>query len=408
MMKTSSRTGKRFLPWLLLMATSLLITVPASAQQPSPITEIQVSHVFGSEIEFIAKITPETKIAQAHLTFQPSSGGQSIVLPVKFGVAGLLTARYEFSTQNVLPAFSRLTYWFTLEFADGSQIESKKASYLFTDNRFEWQTYSLSTNIDISWVEGDISLAQSVADAIDQHKTNFHNHLDLPFPEELHIYIYPTLKSLRSALEISQIPWASGHANLDQDTILVAIPSGFDQQLDIQRQIPHEITHIQLGLYLGGSTDPLPTWFNEGLASLAENFTVPEYWQILRTAYQNDNLIPLETLCESFPYTSDDAALAYAESESFVRYLNEEYGKRGLQALLDAYQNGETCQNGVQVALDNSLERLEADWYKDTFDSGMVPRSVGAILAWVALLAILFAAPIIMIVVSSQRKGGTE
>lgn len=394
-----------------LLVLSLLIpllTAPVHAQQSSPISNLRAAHEFGSQIEFFADLSTETEFTEAYLTFQSTSSGQSIVLSAEMLGSGLLTARYEHATQNPLPAFSRLTFWFTMKLTDGSTIESERTTYLFSDNRFEWQSHSLGENSDVNWVEGDFSLGQSVSDVVYQHKSNFNRYLDLPYPEELHIYIYPTTSAFRSALEFSQIPWASGHANPDQNTILVAIPIGFDQQLDIQRQIPHEIAHIRLALYLGGSTDPLPTWFNEGIASLAENFTAPEYWQILQTAFQTGDLIPLETLCESFPYSNDDAALAYAQSESFVRYLENRYGKAGLQALLEAYKQGQTCQNGVQVALGSSLERLEADWHKEAFNSGGVPRSVGAILTWVVLLVILFAAPIIMLLVTSRRKGGSQ
>lgn len=400
-MKARSFALLLFLGWIMLPA-------PVNAQQPNPISNLRATHVFGSQIDFFADLAPGTFFSEAFLTFQSTSRSQSIVLSAEMQGSGLLTARYENAIQNPLPAFSRLTFWFTLKLTDGSTIESEKATYLFSDNRFEWQAFSLGSNSDVSWVEGDITLAQSVVDVVNQHRSTFNRYLDLPYPEELHIYIFPSNTAFQSALEISQIPWASGHANPDQNTILVAIPGGFEQQLDIQRQIPHEIAHIQLALYLDGSTDPLPTWFNEGLASLAENFTAPEYWQILQTAFQNDDLIPLETLCESFPYSNEDAALAYAQAESFVRYLDKRYGKTGLQALLDAYKQGQTCQNGVQVALGSSLERLEADWHKETFNSGIVPRSVGAILTWVALLVILFAAPIIMILVTSRRKGGSQ
>ncbi|MFN2145139.1 MAG: peptidase MA family metallohydrolase [Anaerolineales bacterium] len=407
----SLATPGRILVVSLLLAASMLaatMAAPASAQQSSPIGNLRATHQFGSQIEFFADLAPGTDFTEAFLTFQSTSSSQSIVLTAEEQEPNLLTAWYENATQNPLPAFSRLTFWFTLKLASGSTIESEKVTYLFSDNRFEWQTFSLGNKSDVNWVEGDISLGQSVADVINQHKSSFSRYLDLPYPEELHIYIYPTTTAFRSALEISQIPWASGHANPDQSTILVAIPIGFDQQLDIQRQIPHEIAHIRLALYLDGSTDPLPTWFNEGIASLAENFTAPEHWQILQTAFQLDDLLQMEALCESFPYSNDDAALAYAQSESFVRYLHDRYGKAGLQALLEAYKQGHTCQNGVQVTLGISLERLEADWYKETFDSGIVPRSVGTILTWVVLLVILLAAPIIMILITSRRKGGSQ
>ncbi|MBN2045586.1 MAG: hypothetical protein JW757_11240 [Anaerolineales bacterium] len=377
-----------------------------SAQPAGPISNPRANHTFGEEIIFEADLEPGTEFTNAYLTFQTRGSNQSIVLPVELKVLSILQARVDLTNQNPMAAFSELEFWFTVVLPDGSKVQSEKVNYLFSDNRFTWQSITVEDHTKVSWVEGDLTLAQGVEDVIYQHRENFGRYLDLPYPDLIQIYIYPTVSAYQSALELSNIAWTAGHANPDQNTILMVIPTGFDQQLDIQRQIPHEIAHIRLASYLEGNSEVLPMWFNEGIASLAESFTAPEYWQILQNAYQKDNLIPLEDLCSSFPYYSDDAALAYAESESFVSYLETRYGKAGLQALLDAYKSGQTCQNGVLVALGSNLERLEADWFQATFNQGIVPRSVGAIIAWVILLVIVLAAPLVLVLISIEKKGG--
>jgi hypothetical protein len=376
----------------------------AAAQQAAPVSNLRASHSFGAEIIFEADLDPDFEFTEAFLTFQTSGSSQSVVLPAERKALPILQTRLDLTIQNPMPAFSRLSFWFTLELADGSQARSETVEYLFSDNRYRWQTVIVDDQTEVSWVEGDLTLVQGAEDVIHQHKDDFSRYLDLPYPDEVHIYIYPTVSGYQSALELSNIAWTAGHANPDQNTILMVIPTGFDQQLDIQRQIPHEITHLRLAHYLDGSSDVLPMWFNEGIASLAESFTAPEYWQILQNAHNSGNLIPLEELCDSFPYYSDDAALAYAESESFVSYLNDQYGKVGLQALLDAYKAGQPCLEGVTAALGVNLERLEADWYTATFNEGVVPRSVGALLSWVILLVLILAAPVLLLVISSRKK----
>jgi hypothetical protein len=388
-----------------LLTISAGAAASASAQDSTPVSNPRATHIFGDKITFEADLQTETEFTAAYLTFQTTGSNQSIVLPAERVGDTLLQTEFDITNQNPMSAFSQLSFWFTLEFSDGSQVQSEMVDYLFSDNRYAWQFYQVDENSDIHFVEGDPVIVQAVKDVIHQHRADFGRYLDLPYPDGLDIYIYPTISTFQSALELSNLSWAAGHANPDQNTILMAIPAGFDQQLDIQRQVPHEITHIRLSLYLDGKIEYLPAWFNEGIASLAESFTAPEYWQILQTAYQNDTLIPLEDLCDSFPYYSEEAALAYAESESFVRYLETRFGKAGLQSLLAIYKNGEPCQNGVTAALGSNLDRLEADWYKVTFDSSLVPRSVGAILAWVLLLVILFAAPIGLVLLTNRRKG---
>ena len=375
-----------------------------SAQEVVPITNLRASHTFGDQIIFEADLDPGIEFTEAFLTVQASGSNQSITLPAKLKVLSILQTEVDLSNQNLLPAFSRLRFWFTLEMPDGSQVKSDPVEYLFSDDRYYWQTITVDDKTTVSWVEGGVTLSQGVKDVINQHQENFGQVLDLPYPDEVFIYIYPTISAYQSALELSNIAWSAGHANPDQNTILMVIPTGFDQQLDIQRQIPHEITHIRLAQFMDGHPEALPAWFNEGIASLAEGFTAPEYWQLLQNAYETDTLIPLANLCESFPYYSQDAVLAYAESESFVSYLESSFGKAGLQSLLDAYKAGQTCEDGVEIALGSNLERLEADWYKATFDEGIIPRSVGAILTWVIILLLIFSAPLILFFITNRQK----
>jgi hypothetical protein len=100
--------------------------------------------------------------------------------------------------------------------------------------------------------------------------------------------------------------------------------------------------------------------------------------------------------------------LAYAQSDSFVRYLHAEYGKAGLTALLNAYKTGQTCENGPEAALEISLEKLAANWYRETFKSGMIPQSLSTVLSWILLLSLLLAAPIILSISAYRKRKGVN
>lgn len=386
----------------------LMIVPTVNAQESAPVSGLEASHVYGEQITFTAELSADADPRAANLTFQINGSGNSTVIPAEIAGGDTLLAVYDTATQDNVPAFSRLTYWFTLEFADGRRQESNRASYIYTDNRYIWQTLSAEERYRVHWIEGELAFGQALLDALLNARGDYAQFLDLPFPEKLDIYVYPDNIVLQDALEISNIRWAAGHANTAENTILTAIPTGFDQQLDIQRQIPHEITHIRLALFMGESYGNLPAWYNEGLASIAEQYTAPSYWQLLQTAQEQDTLIPLAELCKSFPADMTQAGLAYAQSDSFVRYLHNRFGKAGLQTLVNAYIEGESCESGSQSAFGLSLDRLEADWYRAAFDSGIIPRSLGEVLTWVVLLVIIIVGPIVLTIFSARKRKGAN
>ncbi len=402
-MRALTRTGiTLWITGLLVLAFSL----PASAQISAPVSELSASHQFGKQITFSGQLDPQLEVQSANLTFKLNSTGKSIVIPAVAGSNGTISAEYDTEQNDTLPAFSHLTYWFTLELEDGSRVESETSAYTYTDNRYQWQSLSAEERYRVHWIEGDLAFGQAILDMVLNTRQQYNQYLDLPFPGQLDIYVYPDNLVLQDVLEITNIPWAAGHAVTSDNTILTAIPTGFDQQLDIQRQIPHEITHLRLAEYMGESYSQLPAWLNEGLASLSEQYTAPSYWQILQAGAEEDNLIPFDQLCLGFPADIQRAGLAYAQSDSFVRYLHVRFGKIGLQSLLDAYRMGHTCENGVEAALGISLERLESDWYREAFNERTLPRSIGSLLTWVLLLLILLIGPIALTLASRRGRKG--
>lgn len=362
------------------------ISTQAHAQTDNPFSKLDADNTFGEIITFTGEVSPDVEVTSAKLTFRPTATGQSTVLDAE-QQGNSLTASYTIRPQDYIPPFGKIEFWFSAALPDGSQIQSEVATHIYTDNRFEWQTLS-QNDIKVSWVEGDQAFGQAVLDAALETNSQFAKYLDLPLPERLRIYVYPSNSALQTALQITNITWASGHADPANQTILVSIPQGFDQQLSIQRQVPHEVTHVRLSRYMGDNYPNLPGWFSEGLASLAEQYTLPEYWQVLQAASQEGTLIPLEDLCGAFPYDTDQAGLAYAEADSFTRYIFDTYGKFGLQSLLEAYTAGHACQAGVDIALDTSLANLEKDWQRQIGASGLSATAASAG-AWGILLGLI-------------------
>jgi len=148
----------------------------------------------------------------------------------------------------------------------------------------------------------------------------------------------------------------------------------------------------------------LPVWFNEGLASISELVPNPDYQVLLETAVKRDGLIPMVSLCQSFPLDISGAQLAYAESTAFTRYLYRQYGSSGLQTLIGGYANGLDCSRAVEVTLKVPLSQVESDW-QTTILGSTVPQGPSAqVWPWLGLMGVVLAIPLILVLVGLRKR----
>ena len=123
------------------------------------------------------------------------------------------------------------------------------------------------------------------------------------------------------------------------------------------------MTHKALYDLLGSQGyDALPLWLEEGLASIFEQSPDPTYAVLLQQAQQTGSLLDINSLCDTLPTDRDQILLAYAQMQSFVTYLMENYGWSQLRALLATYADGLACSVGVEQIYGKPLTSLEFDW----------------------------------------------
>ena len=164
------------------------------------------------------------------------------------------------------------------------------------------------------------------------------------------------------ALVLGGQSWVSGHASPELGVVMISIPPGPEQGIEFERQVPHELTHVLLYQSLGPNYNRLPIWLTEGLATTAEIYPNPDLEAALAAAVKTNSLLPLADLCAAFPPDTGRAFLAYAQSQSFVRFLLDNYGATGFSALISAYADGMDCEQGARRALEQPLSQLEARW----------------------------------------------
>lgn len=89
------------------------------------------------------------------------------------------------------------------------------------------------------------------------------------------------------------------------------------------RTVAHEMVHLLLGR-AGGVRGPVPYYLHEGLAQVMSGEDLGAGTVRLAWATVTGRLHSMVSLIRRFPYGRPDAPLAYAQSESFTRYVARE------------------------------------------------------------------------------------
>ena len=288
-------------------------------------------------------------------------------------------------------------------------VYSEIFTFKYLDNRFTWQSLE-ELPFRVYWVEGDLSLGQAVLDAARLGLKRAQSLVDVPVPQELDIYVYPRSSDLQTALQLGGFALVAGHASPELGVVMISVTTGVTQRQEIQRQIPHELLHVLLFTKLGDRSENIPVWLSEGLASLGEATPDPDYYLLLEDAIRNDALLPMESLCRSFRLEASLFYLSYAQSESFTRFLYDNYGSSGLEELLSRYADGVECVRGLEIVYGIPMARLESEWVRQVNRGS---RNLGwfePLLPWLVVLGAAMIVPIFLVIggLAQSRQAGTR
>jgi hypothetical protein len=361
----------------------------AHAQGGVRFENVEAVYVFGKRVTFQAKIHGED-IRSVTLFMQAEGEPQAR----SYSLAPRLDETYTWTVllqQDTLPPFAHVRYWYGVETGRGNVL-SPRYSFDYVDDRFEWKelTGAFTT---VHWYAGDLSFGQSALEIADE--TVRRMRLLAPVPERYHldIYLYASYADLAGTLGEGVPAWVGSHAYPGLSTALVVAAPEVEQRAHMEKQIPHEVMHLLIDAASDGRADLLPAWLREGLASLAEWTPEIGYAQALEIAAQQGTLLSMSELCVTFPLDNARAYLAYAESDSFVRYLRHQYGDDGLWRLTQSYAAGRDCNGGAWDAFGVPLDLLDYRWREATLEENLWAALWRDLSGYLVLLGLVLLTP---------------
>ncbi len=345
-----------------------------------------VDYTFAQQMTFTVTARSDVDIRSAEVVFRARNGPERRGIGVFAPGKAIQAVFVQQLVGGVLPPFSPVTYWWELTDAAGRKTTTLPASRDYLDNRWKWQE-TTEGSLHVWSYTGGAAYARSALDVARSALPRVNQELLTQLPPRVDIYLYTALDDLQSALLLAGRDWQGGQARPDLGVVLAAISPGQEALAQMKRDIPHELTHLLVYQATGAGYPRVPRWLDEGLASANEELAQPEYQLALEAAYRTGQLIPLETLCAPFSSEGGVAQLSYAQSQSVIQFIRNNYPD-GIRKLLGAFVGGATCGGGVEQALGTTLGALEFQWRASLGPQGVWLALTNSVGAW-ALLAVI-------------------
>ncbi|GIW83011.1 MAG: hypothetical protein KatS3mg105_4818 [Gemmatales bacterium] len=125
------------------------------------------------------------------------------------------------------------------------------------------------------------------------------------------------------------------------------------------RVLRHELVHI---FNLEQTRFQVPHWFTEGLAVISEGFPRPQLWNdILRRRVSTGDLLDLENINLAFirPRSPEEWNLAYCQSQLYVEYMKEHFGRQTVGGMLQAYADGLDTDSAIRQVCQVEIKEFE-------------------------------------------------
>jgi hypothetical protein len=389
---------------LIVITLLALFNAPhARAQSGIELENVGATVQFGQQITFVATVKSPFPIQNASILILDDSQGTAQTEPLEIQSDG--HSEFHFDTnQNPLHPFANVKWHYQFAFSDGSTAQSETYSVRYIDNRFKWQTLK-SGPLQVNWYDRDAKFGQVALQAIQSGLGSVSNMIAVDLAQPIEFFIYANADDLRATLSSSSQDWIAGHADPALGVVMVVIEPGAQQNITMEQRIPHELMHVMMYRALNAGYANIPAWFNEGMATLAEMYPNTDYDRVLKDASSGNTLIPLDTLCASFPADMSQAFLAYAESRSFTNYLQQTYGSTGLLKLATSYAGGADCDHGTELAFGLPLSNLEAKWRSSILGQNAWLPALQNMTPYLVLLCAVLFFPFMGVVTAFRKKG---
>ena len=245
--------------------------------------------------------------------------------------------------------------------------------------------------LELSFPSAASERVESLRRDADAVKAQLVEVLGQPVLAHVEIRVTPNFEDMRMLAPAGAPPpaYASGVAYPKLHLVLISMlaPRGADAT-DLDDVFRHELAHIALEDAVLGQH--VPAWFNEGLAVGFAGENSIDRQKVLATATINGTLLPLADLDRGFPADTADVNVAYAESVSFLSFLQSRSDRLRFASTVQRVRDGQAFDRALGDAYGSDLRKLEFQWRSEVERRySLIPVLAGGGILWVGVIGAL-------------------
>ncbi|MFO7682534.1 MAG: hypothetical protein R6X34_21050, partial [Chloroflexota bacterium] len=226
---------------LCLGAACLLLAAvpPLLAQTEEP--QSSADYAFGQVMNFhLAPDDPAT-VSKVTLFFRAPEFENTFVAEAPLANG---KSHYPVDLNQVrLAPFTTVTYWWRVEFKDGTILTTPEQKIAYVDDQFEWQSLT-QDEVTAHWTGEDVALGQLALDVAAEAQPALAALIPNAPTTGYEVYIYPSSADLRAALRLTGRDWVGAHAHPELGVLLVTAVNSRTAASDLRQSIPHELVHF--------------------------------------------------------------------------------------------------------------------------------------------------------------------
>jgi hypothetical protein len=354
--------NKWFIP---LALAAILVITPTIAHSQDQITLLDSSAqiYFPSALVFKIKAQSQNDIIKLRLHYQVDKMNYATVTSEawpQFTPSQKVQAEWIWDMRKAsLLVGATIKYWWTIEDTTGDSLTTPFQIIRFDDLRYTWKK-ATSGQISLFWYQGNQSFVDQLMAGCQQALDRLAQDTGVYLKQPVSIYIYASPEDLRGAMVFPQ-EWTGGIAFPEYGLIAIGIPTN---ELDwgkgaLAHELGHMVTH-QITFSPFGAN--LPFWLDEGLAMYAQGKPDPYLESVLEKAITQHSLISVRSLASPFSAIPEEAYISYAESQSLIAFLIQNYGSDKMLQLLNLFKEGNTYDEALTQVYGFDQDGLDTQW----------------------------------------------
>ena len=352
--------------WLILIlaACAALASAPPAFAHADSIT-VSSSNVvseFPEGMRFSIEVESDHEIEEIAVKFRAGTQEREVYGYMEFDSAKVLDSELFWRTNTAgryIPPGTIIYYYFEIRDAEGNELVTDTAEFIYEDARFEWKEVSDGV-IAVAYHGPVKSRAEKILEAITDTIDFMSPILGAETDEPIRTTMYNNVKEMLEALPpgsstIRRELITEGQAFTNLGTLLVLGGRG-----DVGTA-SHEVTHILTHRAGDSAARRVPSWLDEGLAEFGNRYPSFSYDIALEFAMATDRMLPITSM-PSLPGNPEDVIIFYGMAKSLIEYMVIVYGPTAMRDLLASLKDGTPMDDAIMEIYGITRIELENDW----------------------------------------------